>query len=111
MIIAKGQDVTFNGDFMSTGTHPLVASGGDTPSPMAEPSVFGARQTPEAIARAVPQRADTPAERRIIDAARAAQARPAASSPEQVAPTVSQPPTTAVGIGSSGKLTLVFQKN
>lgn len=62
----------------------------------AEQRVLGGDgRTPEPITPSAPQRADTPAERRIIDAARAAQARPADSAPEQAAPIVGEVPTTS----------------
>lgn len=38
MIIKKGQDVTFMGDFTF---HPLLASGGDMPNPISKPDATG----------------------------------------------------------------------
>jgi plastocyanin len=42
MKIAKGQTVTFNGDFTQ---HPLVEKGGDTPNPFASPKGSGGTRT------------------------------------------------------------------
>ena len=38
MVIKKGQDVTFSGDFS---THPLLAEGGDSPNPIASHDATG----------------------------------------------------------------------